>query len=56
VSQHGDAGQNEPYAPAADGQVTAKNRPTITPTLASLGVSAIGELHTFKIGFGYTTT
>jgi hypothetical protein len=55
VSQHGDAGQNEPYAPVGNGDVTAKNRPTITPTLASLGVSPIGGLHTFKIGFGYTT-
>jgi hypothetical protein len=55
VSQHPDAGQNEPYQQEANGEVAAKNRPTITPTVTGVGLSAIGDLHTFKIGFGYTT-
>ncbi len=55
VSKHGDAGQNEPYESQPNGEVAAKNRPTITPTITGLGLSAIGDLHTFKVGFGYTT-
>lgn len=55
VSQHPDAGQNEPYEQQANGEVAAKNRPTITPTITGIGLSAIGDLHTFKMGFGYTT-
>ena len=55
VSQHGDAGQNEPYEAQPNGEVAAKNRPTITPTITGLGLSAIGDLHTFKVGFGYST-
>jgi hypothetical protein len=55
VSRHGDAGQNEPYEQQAGGEVAAKDRPTITPTITGVGLSAIGDLHTFKVGFGYTT-
>jgi len=56
VSRHGDAGQNEPYEQAAGGEVAATNRPILQPTVASIGLSAIGDLHTFKMGFGYSTT
>jgi hypothetical protein len=55
VSRHGDAGQNEPYVSAPGGEVAATNRPVLQPTIASIGLSAIGDLHTFKIGFGYST-
>ena len=53
VSDHEDAGQNEPYAQEPGGEVSAKNRPTITPKIAALGVSAIGPLNTYRVGFGY---
>ena len=55
VSQHADAGQNEPYLQAANGEVAAKNRPILQPRVASIGLSAIDDLHTFKMGFGYST-
>ena len=55
VSRHGDAAQNEPYDQAAGGEVAATNRPILQPTVASIGLSAISNLHTFKIGFGYST-
>lgn len=54
VSDHEDAGQNEPYEQAANGEVAALNRPIIQPTLAALGVSAIEPLNTYKLGFGYS--
>jgi hypothetical protein len=54
VSKH-DGAENEPYLQEANGEVAAKNRPTITPTITGVGLSAIGDLHTFKLGFGYTT-
>jgi hypothetical protein len=54
VSQH-DGAENEPYAQAANGEVSAKNRPIIQPTVASIGLSPISNLQTFKIGFGYST-
>src|SRR5690349_11762557 len=56
VSDHEDSGQNEPYAQEAGGEVSAKNRPIITPTIAALGVSAVGPLNTYRVGFGYTIT
>ena len=56
VSDHEDAGQNEPYAQEPGGEVSAKNRPTITPTIAALGVSAIGPLNTYRVGFGYAVS
>ena len=46
--------QNEPYLQEAGGIVSAKNRPIIAPKVTALGVSAIGPLHTYKVGFGYT--
>jgi hypothetical protein len=55
VSRHDAAAQNEPYEQAAGGEVAATNRPIMQPTVASIGLSAIGNLHTFKIGFGYST-
>ncbi|HWM11238.1 MAG TPA: hypothetical protein VNO82_17910 [Solirubrobacteraceae bacterium] len=54
ISDHEDSGQNEPYEQAADGEVAAKNRPIIQPTLAALGVSAIEPLNTYKLGLGYS--
>jgi hypothetical protein len=54
VSDHEDSGQNEPYAQEAGGEVSAKNRPVIQPTIAALGVSAIGPLNTYRVGFGYS--
>src|SRR5262249_19144743 len=54
VSQH-DGAENEPYDAAPGGEVSAKNRPIVQPRVASIGLSAIGNLHTFKIGFGYST-
>ena len=54
ISDHEDSGQNEPYEQAADGEVAAKNRPIIQPTIAALGVSAIEPLNTYKLGFGYS--
>jgi hypothetical protein len=56
VSDHEDSGQNEPYAQEAGGEVSAKNRPIITPTIAALGVSAVEPLNTYRVGFGYTVT
>ena len=54
VSDHPDGSQNEPYvADKVAGEVAAINRPIIQPTLSALGVSAIGPLHTYKVGFGY---
>jgi hypothetical protein len=55
VSDHGDAGQNEPYQQEADGMVSAKNRPILSPKVTAVGVSAITNLKTFKVGFGYDT-
>jgi hypothetical protein len=52
VSDHG-AAQNEPYQQEAGGLVSAKNRPIVAPKVTALGVSAVGPLNTFKIGFGY---
>jgi hypothetical protein len=55
VSDHEDSGQNEPYvADGLPGEVAAVNRPIIQPTLAALGVSAVSNLHTYKLGFGYS--
>lgn len=56
VSDHGDALQNEPYEQQAGGLVSAKNRPILTPEVTAVGVSAITNLKTFKVGFGYKTT
>ena len=54
-SDHEDSGQNEPYVQdGLPGEVAAKNRPIIQPTLAALGVSAISNLNTYKAGFGYS--
>jgi hypothetical protein len=55
VSDHGDAGQNEPYEQQADGMVSAKNRPILAPKVTAVGVSAVTNLKTFKVGFGYDT-
>jgi len=53
-SDHEDSGQNEPYIQdGLPGEVAAKNRPIIQPTLAALGVSAVEPLNTYKLGFGY---
>ena len=52
VSDHG-AAQNEPYQQEAGGLVSAKNRPIIAPKVTALGQSAISNLKTYKIGFGY---
>jgi hypothetical protein len=54
VSQH-DGAENEPYLQEANGEVAAKNRPTITPVITGIGLSPLGGLQTFKVGFGYTT-
>jgi hypothetical protein len=54
VSQH-DGDENQPYEQAANGEVAATNRPKLRPTIASIGLSPIGDLHTFKIGLGYAT-
>lgn len=53
VSDHGDAGQNEAYQQQDGGLVSAKNRPILAPKVAAIGVSALGGVHTFKVGFGY---
>jgi hypothetical protein len=54
VSDHPDADQNEPYVQdGLPGEVAATNRPIVNPTIAALGVSAVGPLHTYKVGFGY---
>jgi hypothetical protein len=55
VSRHDASAQNEPYVQAPNGEVAATNRPILKPTVASIGLSPIGNLHTFKIGFGYST-
>jgi hypothetical protein len=52
VSDHG-APQNEPYSQESHGMVSAKNRPTIQPYVSALGVSAVSNLNTYKVGFGY---
>jgi len=51
-----DADEAAPYAQEPGGEVSAKNRPTITPTIAALGVSAIGPLNTYRVGFGYAVS
>jgi hypothetical protein len=56
VSGHGDAAQNEPYQQEAGGLVSAKNRPILTPKVTAFGVSAIENLNTYRIGFGYDAT
>jgi len=56
VSNDNQAAQNEPYTQEADGIVAAKNRPIITPAVSALGVSAIGSLNTYRIGFGYSAS
>jgi hypothetical protein len=55
ISGHSDAAQNEPYQSEAGGLVSAKNRPILQPKVTAFGVSAISNLKTYKIGFGYTT-
>ena len=55
ISGH-DAPQNEPYQQEARGLVSAKNRPILTPKVTAFGVSAIRDLKTYKIGFGYDST
>jgi hypothetical protein len=58
VSDHEDAGQNEPYAPSATpadkNEVFAKNRPIIQPTVATLGQAASNAAKTYKLGMGYS--
>ena len=58
VSDHEDAGQNEPYAhsatPADANEVYAKNRPIIRPTVATLGQAASNKAKTYKLGMGYS--
>jgi hypothetical protein len=54
ISDHEDSGQNEPYEQAPNGEVAALNRPIIQPILASLGVSAVEPLNTYKLGLGYS--
>jgi hypothetical protein len=55
ISDHPDRDQNEPYVQdGLPGEVAATNRPILAPTIAALGVSAVGPLHTYKLGFGYT--
>lgn len=53
TSDHG-APQNEPYQQEDGGLVSAKNRPIIAPSVTALGQSAISNLRTYKLGFGYT--
>lgn len=53
TSDHG-LPQNEPYQQEAGGLVSAKNRPIIVPKVTALGQSAISNLRTYKIGFGYS--
>ena len=62
VSDHDDAGQNEPYAANTAGdngsrdanEVYAKNRPVIQPTVASLGQGAFQGVKGYKLGLGYS--
>src|SRR3954453_9768420 len=63
VSDHEDAGQNEPYAHSAGGnggsiadanEVYAKNRPIIQPAVASLGQGAERGIKGYKLGLGYS--
>jgi hypothetical protein len=54
TSDHG-LPQNEPYQQEAGGLVSAKNRPIIAPKVTALGQSAISNLRTYKLGFGYVT-
>lgn len=56
VSSDNQSAQNEPYLQEANGIVSAKNRPIITPIVSALGVSALTDLNTYKIGFGYSTS
>jgi hypothetical protein len=54
VSDHPDGDQNEPYvSDGLPGEVAAINRPIIQPTVSALGASAVGNLKTYKVGFGY---
>jgi hypothetical protein len=55
VSDHDDSGQNEPYGQGEEfGEVYAKNRPIIQPTVAALGQGALnGIAKTYKLGLGY---
>jgi hypothetical protein len=56
LSDHDDSGQNEPYGQGEEfGEVYAKNRPVIQPTVAALGQGALnGIAKTYKLGFGYS--
>ena len=54
VSDHPDVDQNHPYiSDGLPGEVAAINRPIIQPTVSALGVSAVENLNTYKVGFGY---
>src|SRR3954453_160185 len=48
-------GSNEPYNQEGNGLVSAKNRPILTPKVTAFGVSAVENLNTYRIGFGYAT-
>lgn len=55
VSDHPDGDQNEPYiSDGLPGEVAAINRPIIQPAVSALGVSAVSNLNTYKVGFGYS--
>ena len=54
VSDHDDAYQNEPYDQEGHGKpIFAKDRPILKPHVTAFGVSAIENLNTYRIGFGY---
>jgi hypothetical protein len=56
VSDHNDSVTNRPYkSDVVPGEVVTADRPIFQPTIAALGVSAIDNLHTYKVGFGYET-
>ena len=56
VSDHNDNVTNRPYqADVVPGEVATPDRPIFQPTIAALGVSAVENLHTYKVGFGYNT-
>jgi len=58
VSSHplGDDEYNRPYTQEAGGLVSVRNRPILTPKVTAFGVSAISNLNTYRIGFGYEAT
>jgi hypothetical protein len=56
VSDHDDAGQNEPYGQDSQSghHVFVKDSPILAPKVTAFGASAVRGLKTYRIGFGYS--